>query len=642
MPPRKQKPKKILPEIPPATSQFEYINGFPWASHDSPPLLRQIPVPIGTIGCLNGLSFVVTGTMPSLYRNELKDIIEKYGGRVSTSISGKTDIVIRGCRDVGPKKIQEAMSRKIPIIDQAGLFTIIAKSNPDYRMEENEEKKEDMVENEENVNENEQKNEELLLNNLMFSEKYRPRKLSEVVGNIGPIFQLKEWLENYPKRRKKHPIALVTGPCGVGKTTVVYLLAKEFNYSVIEINGSHAMSKNFLTNIGYSTDNYSICLDNNDNKMRKKNIIVFEDVDMFPKNYGTLIDIARKTKTPIICISNNRINLKLEEIAKVSIDVRFHYPKIDEVRQRLSYVCQKENIDLEFKVLDRIVNISKFDVRFALNTLQFWNKKKPSAKDEAIKDIFDASQCIFSKLKSIDEKTDAFFYDYNQIPSYIEYNLPVPKLIPPPNLLSFRRRKEMKKDVSKTNQIKRTLYADSFENIALGNTIEQCIHEYQTYDLLNAQSIISSILPASNIDPSVTDNSIIIPKSFTASKKQQKFNRYHNEISGRILSSIPTNELYDTTIYLLYEHFISLFDLTKIEQLINKIEDLGLTLEDVDHIMELVLFEKRYKKNDKLMKEISKIYRKRHLDEHKKIMPESDIHELYLIRQISGPKKAIK
>ena len=100
--------------------------------------------------------------------------------------------------------------------------------------------------------------------------------------------------------------------------------------------------------------------------------------------------------------------------------------------------------------------------------------------------------------------------------------------------------------------------------------------------------------------------------------------------------------MYDTTIYLLYEHFISLFDLTKIEQLINKIEDLGLTLEDVDHIMELVLFEKRYKKNDKLMKEISKIYRKRHLDEHKKIMPESDIHELYLIRQISGPKKAIK
>ena len=122
MPPRKQQPKPILPKFQPPDDKFEFNKGFRYGLSDNPPLLGQKAIPEGKPGCLEGITFTATGTMPSLRREDLKDIIEKYGGRLTTSISGKTDVLIRGCLEVGPKKLQDAKSRKLVIIDEDSLF----------------------------------------------------------------------------------------------------------------------------------------------------------------------------------------------------------------------------------------------------------------------------------------------------------------------------------------------------------------------------------------------------------------------------------------------------------------------------------------------------------------------------------------
>ena len=53
--------------------------------------------------CLNGLTFVITGILESIEREEAADLIQRYGGKVTQSVSKKTSYVIVG-RDPGEHK----------------------------------------------------------------------------------------------------------------------------------------------------------------------------------------------------------------------------------------------------------------------------------------------------------------------------------------------------------------------------------------------------------------------------------------------------------------------------------------------------------------------------------------------------------
>jgi DNA ligase (NAD+) len=72
---------------------------------------------------LEGLTFVLTGTMPDLTREEAKSRIESAGGRVSGSVSKKTSYVVAG-EDAG-SKLEKAKSLKVPVIEQAELLDLL-------------------------------------------------------------------------------------------------------------------------------------------------------------------------------------------------------------------------------------------------------------------------------------------------------------------------------------------------------------------------------------------------------------------------------------------------------------------------------------------------------------------------------------
>ncbi|HNR65625.1 MAG TPA: helix-hairpin-helix domain-containing protein, partial [Atribacterota bacterium] len=67
-------------------------------------------------GSLKGLQFVLTGTLEHFTREEARDLIEKLGGRVSSSVSKKTDFLLLG-RDPG-SKYQKAKDLNIKIIEE--------------------------------------------------------------------------------------------------------------------------------------------------------------------------------------------------------------------------------------------------------------------------------------------------------------------------------------------------------------------------------------------------------------------------------------------------------------------------------------------------------------------------------------------
>jgi DNA ligase (NAD+) len=91
--------------------------GLAWEENDGT-ALDAAPKPLA------GKTFVLTGTLPTLTRDDAKDRIEAAGGKVSGSVSKKTHYVVAG--DEAGSKLDKAQELGVPVIDEAALLALLA------------------------------------------------------------------------------------------------------------------------------------------------------------------------------------------------------------------------------------------------------------------------------------------------------------------------------------------------------------------------------------------------------------------------------------------------------------------------------------------------------------------------------------
>jgi len=199
---------------------------------------------------------------------------------------------------------------------------------------------------------------------LMWSEKHRPQIISDMVGNEEPRAAIMEWFAKWKKGTK--PLLLV-GPPGIGKTTIAYLIAKQFGYDMIGLNASDARSKSRLNEILIPVlGNVSVL---------GTPMIFVDEVDGIHGrgDYGgaaALVDILKEPTVPIILAANDDALDKMKGIKKVVKTIHFKRIPPRLLRVYLENILKKEGAKLSPGSLIKVIDKSHGDIRSMINLTQ--------------------------------------------------------------------------------------------------------------------------------------------------------------------------------------------------------------------------------------------------------------------------------
>jgi len=232
----------------------------------------------------------------------------------------------------------------------------------------------------------------------MWSEKYRPNHILDLIGNEEARKLFVEWFAKWKKGVK--PLLLV-GPPGIGKTTMANLSAKHFGYDLISLNASDVRNKKNIQEILQPVlGNQSVL---------GLPMIFIDEVDGIHgrSDYGgveALINILKESTVPIILAANNHSSDKMKKIKKsvTTIELRPLSPRL--LLLHMNTILQKENAKISPGKLMKLITDSNGDIRSMINSAQalVTGFEPPTEKSFETLDVEEGINAFY-KAKSIDE-----------------------------------------------------------------------------------------------------------------------------------------------------------------------------------------------------------------------------------------------
>ena len=225
----------------------------------------------------------------------------------------------------------------------------------------------------------------------MWSEKYRPASLEDMVGNEEGRAKLRIWLRKWKPGSKA---ALLVGPPGTGKTTTVHLVARDAELQLVELNASDSRTKDRLSKkVGEAITSTSL--------FGGMSLIFLDEVDGLAgrADFGAvefIKEAVKKSQSPVVMAANDPESDEVRKLGSAATRIEFRKPEPAEVVKRLEKIAQKEKLVVSKDEMARIASAANGDLRAAINFLQ---SGLPARKDEEMT----ASQSVNAFFEAPDE-----------------------------------------------------------------------------------------------------------------------------------------------------------------------------------------------------------------------------------------------
>ncbi|KAL8874527.1 MAG: hypothetical protein Q9174_000165 [Haloplaca sp. 1 TL-2023] len=620
------------------------------------PAAGSIEIPTGADNCLAGQTFVFTGILNALGREEGQELVKRYGGKVTTAPSSKTNYVVLGS-DAGPKKLETIKKFSLKSIDENGLFDLIRKlpanggggkaaEKWDEKKAAEEQKARDLAAEMEKEEKKAAKaaaasqkaadasrgvstraptnmTSSPSVESRLWTVKYAPTATNMICGNKTQVEKLQAWLRAWPRSLKTkfkmagkdgsgmYRAVIMYGPPGIGKTTAAHLAARLEGYDIVESNASDTRSKKLVETglrgvldttslLGYfAGDGQQV------EAAKKKLVLIMDEVDGMSAGdrggVGALAAVCRKTNVPMILICNDRKQPKMAPFDRITYDLPFRRPTVDQIRSRIMTICFREKLNVPVNVINALIEGSGSDIRQIINMLstakldqeamdfdtgkkmsKSWEKHIVLKPWDIVSKILGGGLFAQSSKATLNDKIELYFNDHDMSSLMLQENYLGTK---PMLANAYSGREQKLKLLELTDK--------AAESISDGDLVDRMIHGSQPqWSLMPTHAVFSFVRPASFVSGTQAGNQTRFTAWMGKNSVQGKLMRFIKEIQGhmRLRASGDRHQIRQEYLPLLWQKLVNYLNIRGKEgvaDVIPLMDSYFLTKDDWDAMVEL-------------------------------------------------------
>jgi len=444
-----------------------------------------------------------------------------------------------------------------------------------------------------------------------FCEKYRPKNVSEIIGDANITNTIIKWLQNFTKEQYK--CMLIIGPHGSGKSCRLDVALKNLNYKPYFFNNiknqlmddiSDKVDKKEKVPRGYDKKNISdkkdsyrflnqlssgmdiLSLMNAENAKRYAIIIDEMDMELLAHDKKDLIKLMKinnlHSYCPIIFVFDTKHNKLITSLKKGTKEVRLFEPCDMDMMKLLQRIVSTEKITLgDCEISNNIIEFAQHDFRRLCTTMYDLindccnsNSITQETLDEYSSmmcekhlsfDIYRASNMLLTGYKNIDECLKLYETEKVNIPLMVQHNY-IYKII------HFNENKN-------TSQLLKYIT----NALSFGDVVDNYIYGEQRWELQTIHGLFSCGIPAYHLDtyPKTYSRRPEYPVDMNKTSTKRLNKKKINDASKIFESIDPLDYIYIGKI------ICTLISTNKMDDVIEIAKNYKLTLDDIEDLLKI-------------------------------------------------------